>query len=380
MRIHASRIAFVGLAGAALLYAGMAQAAMDPKKVADSLVAAVGASGQSKASYAKSAASGADVVISSFKITNPGGDTLEIPTITVSAPADRTPGGFTAARIAFDKGKVTNKDSTVVWNTGLVENATVPSADEIKAKTRVTPFSKLSIGGFSVSGSELKAPVAISSLTVALADVKDGVPHDMKLNVDGVALPPALFADPKAKATLDQLGYTNGFVGAMAVDGTYVSASDTLTLKTLSFSADNVGKLTFGSTVSGLPLSKLANSEKASELMATAMVNAATIRFDNAGVVERLLDMQAKATGVDRKTFVASTSAAMPFLLTQVFSSPDFRNKFAAAASAFLNEPKSFILTAAPASPVPVMQIIGAATSKPDSLADVLTLDVQANK
>src|SRR6185295_16457100 len=103
------------------------------------LVAAFAAIPNAEASYADASANGDDVTVNELKVTFPEGKSLTIPAVVISGAADRDKGGFTATSISFDGGSVTDDKGTMKWETGSVEDAVVPSADEIKAKAKMAP-------------------------------------------------------------------------------------------------------------------------------------------------------------------------------------------------------------------------------------------------
>jgi hypothetical protein len=83
--------------------------------------------------------------------------------------------------------------------------------------------------------------------------------------------------------------------------------------------------------------------------------------------------------GATPEQFVEQISGALPFLLS-VVGNQSFQDRIATAATAFLKDPKSLTITAAPGNPVSVMQIFGAASTAPQTLPDVLSVDIQANQ
>ena len=54
------------------------------------------------------------------------------------------------------------------------------------------------------------------------------------------------------------------------------------------------------------------------DALANGKLENLTIRFDNAGVVERALDMQAKMMGASREDIVAQLNGALPFMLNAI--------------------------------------------------------------
>ncbi len=114
------------------------------------------------------------------------------------------------------------------------------------------------------------------------------------------------------------------------------------------------------------------------DALANGKLENLTIRFDNTGVVERALDMQAKMMGASREDIVAQLNGALPFMLNAI-NNPAFQEKVATAGQAFLADPKSLTITVSPAQPVPFQEIMGNAMSAPQTLPDMLGIDVTAN-
>jgi hypothetical protein len=164
----------------------------------------------------------------------------------------------------------------------------------------------------------------------------------------------------------------------MTIDGGYQTASDTLDFRSFVIDTTNVGKITIGGKFPGIPLSKLENPDQASSVAATAKLESFSFRFDNAGIVEKLLDMQAKQSGLSKEDFVAQITGGLPFMLNFI-GNEAFQKKVADAATAFLNDPKSITISAKPASAVGFTQIMGAGQSAPQTLPDLLGADIQAN-
>ena len=362
-------------------FCGTSAFAADAKAIADAFAAAVTASGKSTATYTDASASGDDVTVSGLTLTQTegSGDTISIPQLVITGATPRDKGGFTATSMAFDNVTIkSDKETTVTWKTGSVADATVPSADEVKAKAKIRPFSKLDIAGLNVTGGDLPAPLDIASVGMTIDTEADGTPKDFNLNISSIALPSAFFAaDPQSKAMVDALGYTDGFTLDVGMGGAYETASDTLTLRNFTFAAPDVGKLDISGKFSGVPLSKLASDQPA-DVGTTGKLDALTIRFDNLGIVERALDMQAKMMGASRDDVVNQIGGALPFMLSAI-GNQGLQDKIAAAGQAFLKDPKSITITAAPAAPVPFSQIMSTGMSAPNTLPDLLVVDVAAH-
>jgi hypothetical protein len=104
-----------------------------------------------------------------------------------------------------------------------------------------------------------------------------------------------------------------------------------------------------------------------------------TVRIENAGFVERMLDMQAQMLGGTRDDVRSQlVDGALPFALSFV-ENEAFRTEALVALSAFLADPRSLTITFAPAEPVPLGQAIRTAARRPGALPDLLAPRMQAN-
>lgn len=362
-----------------LMLSTAAFAAPDAQKIADAFVAAAQARGEAKVTFDSAKADGDNVTLTNVKMVAKQGGDVSIPAVVIESPLERTSGGFTAASIGFDDGKVVDKETTITWAKGQFKDAVVPAPSEINSKSKITPFSNMEMSTISVASAETPSPITVDNVSVALGDIVEGAPNDGQLRITGVTVPgDVLKSDEQTKDWVEQLGYDklNFDVG---IDGAYDNSKQSFTFRSISLDGKDVGKLVITGTFGGLPRDKLQDPDKLSELVATATVDNAKIRFDNAGIVGRVIEMQAKAMGATSDQFVDQISGALPLLLS-VVGNQGFQDRIATAATAFLKDPKSLTITAAPGNPVPIMQIFGAASTAPQTLPDVLAVDIQANQ
>jgi hypothetical protein len=107
--------------------------------------------------------------------------------------------------------------------------------------------------------------------------------------------------------------------------------------------------------------------------------NSASIRFDDASITKRVLDYVGAQQGVTGDQLAQSLKGMVPILVAQM-KMPDLQNQISTAVSAFLDNPKNLEIKAAPASPVAVPMIMGAAMGAPQTLPQVLGVNVTANQ
>ncbi|MCB1501621.1 MAG: hypothetical protein KDK07_17845 [Bauldia sp.] len=377
MSFHFRRFALGG-AAICLAYGAAPAFAADATQIADALVAAMGASGESKASYDSASASGDDVTITNLKVDGTDGSSITIPSVVIANAEPRSPGGFTASAISFDNASMQSEGNTITWATGSAADTTVPSPDEIKSKAKIRPFSHLDIGELTVSGGELPVPLTIASIGVGLDLDDQGLPRDFSLNVASINIPPEFIAgaDSDFRELVQGLGYDSFVVNVLA-EGGYETGQDRLTVRAFAIDVPEVGKFSLGGVISGVKASELADNASP-DALANGKLEGLNIRFDNAGVVERALDMQAKMMGASREDVVAQLNGALPFMLNAI-NNPAFQEKVAKAGQAFLADPKSLTITASPAQPVGFQEIMGSAMTAPQTLPDTLAIDVTAN-
>lgn len=378
MPIKSCRVLVLAAFGAALLSASAANAAPDAKQVADSLVAATAATDRVQATYEDATASGDVVTISGYKVTRTNAKTIVIPAIVVTGPVMRDAGGFSAESIAFDDGTATRGNDIVTWKQGLIEDATIPSAEEITAETNFRPFGKLIVGGLTISESNLAKPVTAQEIRVVMESDASGMPAAFAAQISGVQFPAdVLKGRPQEKAIVDALGYENFDVN-IALAGAFDAASNSMTLNTFTINTADVGTVSIKARFTGLSLGQIAATRLDAEARTDTKLDNLEIRFDNAGVVERALDMHAALIWGSRDDAVAQVNAALPIVL-HFLGNDGFQAKIAKAFRTFLSDPKSIVFSAAPSTPVSLEQILDTTRSGINGLPDLLSADVTAN-
>lgn len=372
------RIRSLALGGAALWIIAGPAAAVEATDVADALVAAMKASENTDVAYESAEASGDNVTISGLTAKNPDGGTITVPSMLITGAEMRTGGGFTADEIAADGVSVVDPSTTVTWETAKMTDVTVPSADEIAAEARMSPFGELDITGIKIE--EVGGPGAI---TIAEVDTKlqvddDGVPRDVDLTLSSLFIPAAVLqSEPEMGVMLKQLGYEDLTMN-IAMSGSYETNGDKLDLRNFTLDLVDVGKLEVMAKISGISMTQFAD-QGPDAIGPESILESLSIRFDNAGIVEKGLDMQAEQMGVSRGDMVAQLTGALPLMLNTL-QNPAFQEEVASAATTFLNDPKSIAVTATPANPVSFQEIMGAAMMNPGQISDLLSLKIMANQ
>ena len=357
-----------------------AHAAADPQRIAELLAAAVAASGEGQLTYGAASADGADITISDVKLSLTAKDgAVSVPKVVISGAAERAPGGFSADSVTFDAGSATSSDGGAKWQTATATGVIVPSADEVKARARVRPFTGLTLGTVELNDAGAPDPMTVAALDVAFGDVADGAPIDVVVKATGASVPATFVANPIALAVLDRLGYDK-VEADITMESVYDPNADTVDIRSLTIDAADIGKIAMTGKFSGLSLHGLSDPKESKAARAAARLE----RHDRPLRRRRLRQAHARHAGghagwhARRRARGAGRrrAAGGAELRRQRRASA---NSFLAAVGTFLEDPRSLTLTAAPKEPVPLGQVMRTALHSPLSLADLLAPDVVAN-
>jgi hypothetical protein len=322
---------------------------------------------------------GDDVTFSNVKLKVGADNTMTLPTVVFQGVAERPGGGFTARRVAFDAGGANAPEGDFKWMTAFAEDVVVPSPKDIDTHAKIRPFRKLTFANLSLTQSVKTAPITFAGLTVDVGEISDAAPTPIRVTGTGARMPVAFIANPIAFAMISRMGYTE-FTATIAAEASYDTAKNSVAINALTVNAPNVGKLTVTASLSNTSLGGLADPDETSEARAAARLDSLAVRFDDAGFVGKMLDMQADLYGGSRtEVRDALVFGALPLVLNYVQNTA-FRAQFMEAASDFLTNPKSFTITAKPAAPVPLGEALRTARNAPLKLPDLLSPEVVANK
>jgi hypothetical protein len=348
--------------------------AADPDAIAKALVATFNATKPSpgvavfEATYATASASGDDVIINDFKVTILSA-TVTVPRVVVTGAAAREKGGFTARTMSFDGGTISSPVFTAKWDAAETENASILSPEEV-GQRGFQLEGKTKIDKIEVTLAGLDAPVVdVDALTTT--NVETNGTLNSSGSISGIKIRQALFNGTPFAATLSALGYQSDIAIGVSGDASLDLSTNATTLRSFTIDIAGVGKLNMDAQYTMPTRGNPAAIDQAS----FASVH---VRLDNSGIVERVLDMQARSAGIDRAKFVNQVSGALPLALSSLHDKP-FEDKVVAALTTFLNAPKSITISASPKEPVQLDAIRAAAESAPGNLPDLLGADITAN-
>jgi hypothetical protein len=210
------------------------------------------------------------------------------------------------------------------------------------------------------------------------------------MKVSNVAIPESVVALMDQGGMLKQLGYTSlnldfATMGDMKLDGEKVSYSFELGL-----TGRDIAKISLGAAFAEIPLAVYAQLLKAHTegkepdyaalmpQMQGIVLNAASLRFEDQSLVNRLMPLAAAMQGMDENTLRASIGPMVQLALVQL-QNEAFTQQALAAVNAFVAGPKSLTVTAKPATALTVSELSVMDPNKPGEAINRLGLTVIAN-
>ncbi len=308
--------------------------------------------------------------------------TLTAAAVTYTGAKPTADGGFTADQIAATDVEIESDDATIAIASLKIVNYVGQSPEKIRAKTTTGErFDRAEATGISITDDKDKT-VPIAAITVTTSDFVAGVPRKAGLEMKGLEVP--LEANDPQLKDFFELGYSKVMLDA-GLTGSWDDKTGRLVIDQLSVTGAEIGGLKLNFTLGGLTPAVVeafkkteGDQAKQMELMQGLTVEKLSLRYDDASLVKRVLASQAKKQGIPEQALVQQLGAMVPMLVSAI-GNKDFEAKIATAASAFLKAPKSLTVSANPAKPTPVAEIMGAAMMAPQSLPTVLGADVKAN-
>jgi hypothetical protein len=368
------------ITGLALLVSATgAGAATDAETATEAFVAAIEARGDAVASFETTEMSDGILTISGLMLTDQSRPdrVVSLPSVVISGIVERENGGFVAARFAFDGGFLTDGSQKISWTSALAEGVIVPGPEEIKSAAKLRPLQRLSMTGIAMAEGAEAPVISVGELTLAIGEVIEGESSRLVLDARDMEIGVDLAGGARRKALLRALGYERINMD-LHLESTVDLEADTWDLAPLIMQVDKVGDFHIEGRFSGISLGGFATSSRRLAASEAARIDRFAMRFENGGLIERALDMQAGMMGVERAQFVEQFLGAVPFMLNFI-GNPPFQAKLAAAANDFLRDPRTLTISSSPDSPVALLDILGAALLDHSVLPDLLAVEISAN-
>lgn len=370
--------------------------ALEASKVGDRLKTAMAGQGM-EISWTNLSENGSQIVLE--------GTTVKVP----NAPAPATIGNVTLDEITevgggYRIGKVTfptyalaqdglNIDISGAELTGL----SLPPEGSTDPLASIMMYETADLATVSVKRAD-KQLFSMNDLHIEVTPPKDGaalefsgVAEEFTADLTGVE-------DPEAKKVIEALGY-NTINGDFAMEGSWQPSDGRMGLTQYDITVENAGTLGMTFDLGGYTpdflkaiqdmQKKMAEQPAGSDNSAQGLAmlgllqqltfHGATIRFDDDSLTGKVLEYVAKQQGQKPADIANQAKAIVPFLMAQL-NNPDLTKNVTEALNAYLDDPQSLEIEAAPASPVPFALVMAGAMSAPQELPKTLGVTVTANE
>lgn len=386
-----------GLAtGLVLLVSTQLSHAIDADDFAKKFVAAY-ASGGMTIEYSGVTESGGNVTMQGVTVGMEGEDgSVTLGDVAFDGVSEDGSGGYLVEALKEDSIAISNDEVSFSLSNLVINNLRIPAEAKMETLDDVMWYDSASTGPMvvNVDGADV---FKIASSTTSINRASDDSQMDFEVRMDGLGIDLSKVEDAQAKQAIDSMGY--GYVnGDLVINGLWAPPTGELTLNEYALTLDDVGRLDLQFSISGYTMEFVQGLQKMQEQMASGdeqaqqamglaalglmqqlTFNSLSLRFDDASVTNKILDMVASQQGMTREQMVQGLQGMLPFALAQL-QNPEFQQHVSEAVGAYLADPKNIEISAKPSGPMPFASLAGAAMTAWQSLPEMLNVQVTANQ
>ena len=385
-------------AGVALLATTQWAAALDADDFAKKFAAAYAAQG-AEITYDSASGQGDTVTIKNVKMEMPGEEEgLNFGDLDFDGVSEDGSGGYNAASLSKDKIEFSAEDVRFSVSDLEVENLYVPAETGGNTLDDLLFYDSVTTGPIvlNVEGNDV---FQASRSVTKTSNNSDNTRVGFDSRIDGLDIDLGAVEDAQARQAIDGMGYQT-ITGDIVINGYWALPTGEITLSEYALTLDDVGRLDLQFSISGYTLDFIkglqqmqeqmasqSDDAKAQQAMGLAMMgmmqqltfNSMSIRFDDASLTNKILDMVASQQGMSRDQMVQGLQGMLPLVLAQL-QNPEFQKQVTEAVSLYLSDPKSIEISAKPEAPLPFASIAGSAMGAPLTLPQVMNVSVTANQ
>ncbi len=393
--MHFVRTVFFATSVLALSLATPAFAAVDAQKFMDTLTAKLAPYGMSaKADSVEG--QGEDIILKGFKIgPASAADPVTVAELKLEGVTEKD-GGYVIALIEAPAAQYPVPEG--VWDFGgaAVKNLSIPAVDSNDPSGGLIIYESITMSPskfMTTAGDEIvrlgNLEATVSPYTADQPMTFSMKPFDMYINAIAAAKD-----DAANKEIMTTLGLAE-INTKIAMDGTWNPADGKLTISEESFDVQNAGKLNLKFDISGYTPALLKQMQDMAKqnagkpdaasgmmmmgLMQQLTLNSISLRFDDASLTGKLLDLASKQMGQPKEAIINQYKGMLPMMAAQL-QDPEFVTMLSNAANAYLDNPKNIEIKTAPPAPVPFAQIMATGMAQPQALIKTLGVQVIANQ
>ena len=326
-------------------------------------------------------------------------------TLTFTGVADAEDGGFVAETLTIPDID-TDFAEDPVGHLSLVNivasDIYLPPADKVNVTALLESVGSFTTGPLTVTrdGADflsIDAIEAVNEFSYDDADALSNIASTFTVSGIWADLTAVSEEDAEAGAVIQMLGLSE-INGEISQKMTWGMADGHMVIEDFRFDFADIGAINFKADISGFTpavLDKIyamqasaagGTTEEAQaqqmmvgmELLQALTLTSSSLRYDDAGLAPKLLDMFAAQSGADRATFVEGLKAMLPQVVGEI-GIPALTDLVVPPVNTFLDDPKSIEVAVRPATPTTLL-VLSAAAANPAGLISALGLAVTANE
>ena len=393
--MHFVRSAFFTTSVLAFSFATPTFAAVDAQKFMDNLSTKLALYGlNAKADSVES--QGEDIVLKGLKVgPASGADPITIAEVKLEGVTEKDR-GYVVAQIAAPAAQYPVTEGTWDFGGAAVVNVSIPSPDANDPLGGLIWYDSIKMNPSKFSTSEGVEFIRLGSLEATNSPYSADQlmkfslkPFDVYINAVAAAKD-----DAANKEVMTSLGLAE-INAKIAAEGSWNPTDGKLTISEESFDVQNAGKLNFKFDISGYTSELIKqvqelNKQNAGKtdasngmammgLMQQLTLNSVSVRFDDASLTGKLLDLASQKMGQPKEAIINQYKGMLPMMAAQL-QDPEFVTMLSNAANAYLDNPKNIEIKVAPSAPVPFAQIMATGMAQPQALIKTLGVQVIANQ
>lgn len=372
--------------------AGSAFAAVDAQDVLARLAAQLKLQGLELTADSATNDGNDNILLSGIKIGYGETESFEFDQFALQGVLDAPNDGYVISKMAVPQFQTEAEGMRFNFAGAVVEGYFVAGTNEPDPLLRGSIYRRVEFGEFNV-GAGSSTAFAFSGGEMNISPYEPGGTMEFDMQINDMLIDFASSPSAEARQTMSALGYET-ITGNITAEGIWNTDSGLTSIAPLKISADDAADLSFSLELGGYTPQLVAALQEMSvtmqgneQAMGMAMlglmqqldVRGIAISVDDNSLTGRLIEFFGGQQGMNPESTVAFAKGMLPIGLAQL-GNPEFAAKAAAAIGQYLDDPNNLTVEAAPSAPVPMAQIMGAATSNPTSLIDVLAIKVTANQ
>jgi len=217
----------------------------------------------------------------------------------------------------------------------------------------------------------------VDGLSIALQDYIRLIPTKVMIELKNVDVLLESLPQPNRMAqVLKTMGYEKLTLDGM-IEANWDEATGDLTLLPSTVSVRDMERINLAAVISGVPRAMIEDPENAALYAPALLLKETEVSFEDASVVNRVIDFVARQSGSDSDTVRAQYGIAALAPLT-ILQNPEFTKKAESAIQRFLAEPGSIALSLKPPQPVSLIGVGVMMQQSPGRIVDSLKLDISA--